>query len=86
MRIIFPFEQSEERLIIHESTEKGSEKSSEKVIKLIKENPKISAQALGLIIGISARAVEKHLASLKKSGVLKHIGSDKSGYWEIVDK
>jgi biotin operon repressor len=36
-------------------------------------------------IGISAKAVEKQIARLKKDGVLVRVGPDKGGSWEIVD-
>ena len=66
--------------------EKSSEKSSEKIIKLIKENPETSAESLAQMIGISPRAVEKHLAKLKQKGILKRIGPAKGGYWEIEER
>jgi len=66
------------------SSEKGSEKSSEKIIRLIKENPSISAQEIADTVGLSSRAVEKHLSKLKEKGVLKRIGPDKGGHWELA--
>ena len=35
-------------------------------------------------IGISRRAVAKHVAALQASGALRRIGPDKGGYWEVV--
>ncbi len=64
----------------------GSEKSSEKILDIIKNNKKISAREIAEIIGISSRAVEKHIAILKEKGILKRIGSAKGGHWEIVEK
>ena len=34
---------------------------------------------------ISPRAVEKHLAQLKKAGILKRLGPAKGGHWDVVD-
>ena len=65
------------------SSEKGSEKTVEKILKLIKGNNTVSAENIANIIGISSRAVEKHLSKLKKKGKLKRIGPDKGGHWEI---
>jgi len=64
----------------------GSEKSSEKILTLIKENKSISAREMAVVIGISPRAVEKQLALLKKKGVLRRGGSAKGGYWEIYSR
>ena len=63
----------------------GSEKSSEKIIFLIRWDHSISAREIAKIIGISRRAVEKHIANLKKVGKLKRIGPAKGGYWEMVE-
>jgi len=62
-----------------------SEKSSEKIFNTIKNNPKISARELSIIMEISPRAVEKHLAQLKKAGILKRLGPAKGGHWDVVD-
>ena len=63
--------------------EKSSEKSSEKILRIIKENPHINAEEISLKINISSRAVEKNISKLKKDGLIKRIGPDKGGYWEV---
>ncbi len=63
---------------------KGSEKSSEKILDLIKENKSISAREMAEIIGISSRAVEKQLALLREKGSIKRVGGAKGGYWETA--
>jgi len=65
--------------------EESSEKSSEKIIAIIKENPKISAREIAQNIGLTSRAVEKQIAILRKEGVLKRIGGAKGGYWKILE-
>lgn len=62
--------------------EGSSEKSSEKIIDIIKNNQTISAREIADVIGISQRAVEKNLAILKKKKIIKRIGGAKGGYWE----
>ncbi|MBI2668431.1 putative DNA binding domain-containing protein [Candidatus Woesearchaeota archaeon] len=62
----------------------GSVKSSEKILALIKENKAISAREMAVIIGISQRAVEKQLATLKKEKHIKRVGGTKGGHWEIM--
>ncbi len=61
------------------------EESSEKILLLIRRYPSISAREIAEIIGISRRAVEKHIANLKEIGKLKRIGPAKGGYWELVE-
>ena len=36
-------------------------------------------------IGISTRAVEKHLANLKAEGLLSRIGPDNGVHWEVAE-
>ena len=59
-------------------------KSREKIVALLAENSKLSAVALAERIGISAKAVEKHLSNLKADGIIKRIGPDKGGHWEVI--
>ena len=66
-------------------TETGSEKSSDKIIALIRNNPKLSAREIAGRIGISPRAVEKQIAASKKGGRLRGIGPAKGGYWELIE-
>ncbi len=65
-------------------TRKSSEKSSEKILRLLKENPEISAETIAGIIGLSSRAVEKHIMKLKEKGILKRVGPAKGGHWKVA--
>lgn len=69
-----------------EKTSKGGKnptKSRDKIIALLSEDGKLSAVALAEEIGISAKAVEKHLANLKANGIIERIGPAKGGYWKV---
>ena len=69
-----------------EKTSKGVEKptkSRDKIIALLSEDGKLSAAALAEKIGISAKAVEKHLTNLKADGIIERIGPAKGGYWKV---
>jgi Fic family protein len=61
----------------------NSETTSDKIITLLRENPRHSARSLADVIGISAKGVEKQLAKLKTSGKITHIGSAKGGHWQV---
>ena len=62
----------------------GSEKSSEKIMDIIREDNTVSGANIAKIVGLSQRAVEKQIAELKKKKKLKRIGPDKGGHWEVV--
>ena len=71
-----------------EKTTKSREKkqkSREKILELLSGNGSLSAAALAARIGITPKAVEKHLARLKAEGRLRRVGPDKGGHWTVVD-
>jgi len=59
------------------------EKTSDKIIALLREDPRHSARSLADVIGISAKGVEKQLAKLKTSGRITRVGSAKGGHWQV---
>ena len=63
---------------------KTTRKSSEKILNYMQENKKITISELSQKLGISTRAVEKHIPKLKQQGKIKRISPDRGGYWEIV--
>ena len=66
--------------------EKTREKTREKVIDLIKNNPKITTAELAEILEITVKGVEWNIKKLKQKGILKRIGPAKGGYWKVVEK
>lgn len=60
-------------------------KSREKILMLLKAHPEYSAKKLAGTIGITEKAIEKHLSRLKAEGLLKRNGPDKGGKWIVVD-
>ena len=60
------------------------QKTSDRVLDLIKNDPKITAPQIAMELGLSTRGVEKNLRLLRESGILKRIGSPTyGGHWEI---
>ena len=86
---------TEKSSIGSEKTNSSSEKSSEKnaagseknqaIIADIKLNPKVSAAEIAMKLGISSRAVEKRIKTLRENGIIRRIGGDKGGYWEVIE-
>ena len=68
------------------SSQKGSQKSSQKILSLITENTQITTQEMANLLGISRRAVAKQLANLQTEGIVKRVGPDKGGHWEINER
>jgi len=53
------------------------------ILQLIKERPTVSRKELSVELKINESAVQKHLENLKKKGLLRRIGADRGGYWEV---
>jgi predicted HTH transcriptional regulator len=64
-------------------TQPKQEKSSEKILELLKRQPAMSPNALTEKMNISSRAVEKQIGLLKKNGKLRRIGPSKGGRWNV---
>lgn len=58
----------------------------EKILRLLKENPKITTKELTAELKLTRRGVEWNLKQLKQKNLLKRTGPDKGGRWEIVIK
>lgn len=58
-------------------------KTKEKIIALLTEDGRQSAASLAEKLGITAKAVEKHLARLKADGIIERIGPAKGGSWKV---
>jgi len=50
----------------------------------VSTNAYINISKISSTIGISKRAVEKHIANLRRSNILRRVGPTKGGKWEIV--
>lgn len=63
---------------------KGLSETAAKILKLIYLDNYISRETLAEKTGISVTSVQNHVNKLKSMGILKRIGSAKSGHWEVV--
>ena len=60
------------------------QKSREIILQLLRDHPNYSARKLAEIIGITPKAIEKHLAKLKAAGLIRREGPDKGGSWTVL--
>ncbi|WP_054847797.1 HTH domain-containing protein [Methanoculleus chikugoensis] len=69
---------------VNRKEEERSEKSSEKILVLLKaEPPRLAAREIAERLEITQRAVEKQIANLREDGRLRRIGSARGGHWEV---
>ena len=67
-----------------ESITETREKTREKIIELIKDNPKITTKEMAESLNLTIKGIEWQIKSLKNHKIIERIGSDKAGYWKIV--
>ena len=65
-------------------SEKKPEKTSEKILRLIAENPQLTIAELAHLTGLATRSIERNLQGLQVRGRLRRIGPDKGGHWEVI--
>ena len=65
-----------------ETLGKSSEKSSEKILRHLRQESTLSARTLAERLSLSPRAIEKQIDLLKKDGRLIRIGPTKGGHWQ----
>ena len=69
-------------------TERGTEKVTENQAIIIREMEKdsfITAVSLAKILGISLRKTKENIKKLQQKGLIRRIGPDKGGHWQITE-
>jgi ATP-dependent DNA helicase RecG len=56
----------------------------QRIVDEIKKDRKINYNKLSLILSRNRTTIMRHISVLKKHGIIRRVGSDKSGYWEII--
>jgi ATP-dependent DNA helicase RecG len=61
------------------------ETTQEKIVALLRENPRITRKALAQQVGITPDGVKYHLGKLREANRIRHVGPTKKGRWEVLD-
>ena len=61
-------------------------RNQRKILKEMSKNPHITAKQLAGILDILERNIKNNITKLKEYGLIKRVGSRKSGYWEVTEK
>jgi ATP-dependent DNA helicase RecG len=72
------------RVPVEKTVEKAVEKTVEIIIMLLRSNPRITQKEIATETGLSRRGVEWNLREMKKGGLIRRVGPDKGGHWEVV--
>jgi ATP-dependent DNA helicase RecG len=55
------------------------------IIRLIEGKSTITSEEIASIIGISDRKIKENIKKLKGLGLLKRVGPDRGGHWQIIE-
>lgn len=55
-----------------------------KILKLIVKNPKMTQKDMAKELGVTDKTIRRNIANLKQVNLIERVGSDRSGYWEII--
>lgn len=61
-------------------------KATKEVLDCLQKNPNMTIQTLVAETGVARETVKRALKTLREKGFIRRIGSDKTGYYEIIQK
>ncbi|MBN1461337.1 MAG: winged helix-turn-helix transcriptional regulator, partial [Armatimonadetes bacterium] len=65
-------------------SEKASKKTSGRILSVLTKHPRATIADLAGVIGVSDRTIERNLKRLQEQGLLRRVGPDKGGHWEVA--
>ena len=57
--------------------------NQKRIIDAIESNPYVTQEELANIVGIARKNIIANMKKLQENGLIKRIGADKNGYWEL---
>lgn len=60
-------------------------KTTQKIVDAIRQNPAVTRDELATSAGITLEGIKYHLRRMQKSGIIRGVGPDKGGHWEISE-
>lgn len=53
-------------------------------IKNVPVNVPVNVPNLASMLGVSEKTIKRDIAAMQSAGLIKRVGSDKTGHWEVV--
>lgn len=61
------------------------QKTTQKIIEILREHPALERRELATLLGgITENGVKYHIEKLKANGLIRRVGPDRGGHWEIT--
>ena len=67
------------------TTQKTTQKNAQKILSLLRQNPTITRTQIAVAARLTPDSVKWNLDKLKASGIIRRVGPDRGGHWEIVE-
>ena len=83
--VVFMRTSSEIEKLAIEANAETRVKTRVKILAAISKNNKITRDELATQLGITIKGIDWQIKKMKEEGLLNRIGSDKGGYWELID-
>ena len=74
-----------DKLVNKVGDKKGLNSRRTQILKEMRNNPNITQAQLVNVLGVSLTTVENNIRYLKKNGYIERVGSNKSGYWKVIE-
>ena len=71
---------------VEKGDDSGDENNVAKILQAIVADPEITQKDLATKTGLSPRTVSREIKKLRDTGVIRRVGSDRSGSWEVDDQ
>ena len=72
--------------VADKAADKVANKSAQKVLVLLNENGHLTRDELSERTGLSLGGIKKIINSLREAGLIVRVGSNKTGYWQVIMK
>ncbi|MBR2167810.1 MAG: helix-turn-helix transcriptional regulator [Paludibacteraceae bacterium] len=56
------------------------------IVEIISGNANVTISQIATQLGKSPRGIDKHLQKLRELGIIRRVGGDFGGHWEIIEK
>ena len=67
---------------IYDTTRNTNSQGRANIISLA--NPQITTTKMAASLGINRSAVSKHIKRMQEDGIIRRVGPDKGGFWEVI--
>lgn len=85
IKVVIPFDRSGFTNTTQEIDNTTQKTTQERLIELLKANPNLSRSDLATLLKLSEDGVKYQIKKLKDKGIIKRVGPDKGGYWEVIE-